>query len=215
MTDKDSIVLDIGCGYKPFKEIIPHKKYIGIDFDKNGSNADIALDCDKKDLPFGKEYFDVVLISETLEHLLETQHVLSEVRRVLKKKGLLFISTPFMFCEHGVPYDNYRFTRHFYNSKFPDFIKLHIQVSNNFFSAPFVVWNQLLEHLPISIFRLPFIILNNLIIILLELLGKLILAVISGNDKKDGKRGKIEAGRMARFSIAWRLHSFFAQMQSR
>jgi len=186
MASKQSIILDIGCGYSPFKGIIPHKKYIGIDFDKKASDADIALDCNIKNLPFQKEQFDVVIISETLEHLLEIEHVLSEVRRVLKRNGLLFISTPFMFCEHGGPYDNYRFTRHYYNNKFPDFIKLHVKTSNNFLSAPFVVWNQLLEHLPISILRIPFIMLNNVMILLLELTGKIFLAIIPDEKIADG-----------------------------
>jgi SAM-dependent methyltransferase len=186
MINKQSIVLDIGCGFNPFKEIIPHKKYTGIDFDKKASDADIALDCNIRKLPFQKDHFDVVIISETLEHLLEIEHVLSEVRRVLKRNGLLFISTPFMFCEHGVPHDYYRFTRYYYNNKFHDFIKLHVKTSNNFLSTPFVVCNQLLEHLPISILRLPFIMLNNIIILLLELAGKIFLAIIPDKKIADG-----------------------------
>jgi SAM-dependent methyltransferase len=186
MARKDSVILDLGCGYKPFQRIIPYKEYVSVDFDKKGSDADIALDCNIKKLPFKNEQFNMVIMSETLEHMINIEHVLSEVRRVLKKKGILFISTPFIFCEHGVPHDHYRFTKYYYLRKFTDFRIVHMNISNNFLSAPLVVWNQLLEHLPISIFRLPFIILNNLIMLVLESVGKAISAIVSDEKIIDG-----------------------------
>lgn len=46
-------------------------------------------------LPYGDEQFDVVLLSETLEHLnYSPLPMLREIRRVLKPSGVLLLSTP-------------------------------------------------------------------------------------------------------------------------
>lgn len=171
---KNPKILDIGCGYKPFEKIIPYKEYVGIDFDKKSSEADIILDCSKQKIPFPSEYFDVIVLSETLEHVFHIDFLLDEIRRILKKKGMLFISTPFMFCEHGVPYDFYRFTKYFYLNKFKNYKIIKMNCSNSFLSAPFVVSNHILEHLPLSVFRIPFYIFNNISIALLEFIVDLL-----------------------------------------
>ncbi len=45
--------------------------------------------------PFDSETFDLVIISEVMEHLLfDPMHVIAEANRVLKKEGRIFISTP-------------------------------------------------------------------------------------------------------------------------
>ena len=49
---------------------------------------------DARSLPLGDASVDVVVSFETLEHLLEQQAFLSELRRVLRPGGLLLISTP-------------------------------------------------------------------------------------------------------------------------
>ncbi len=46
------------------------------------------------DLPFEDSTFDVVISFETLEHLAEQSQMLNEFNRVLKKDGILIISTP-------------------------------------------------------------------------------------------------------------------------
>jgi SAM-dependent methyltransferase len=49
-------------------------------------------------LPFADGYFDCVLAMDVLEHLPEEQYVLSELKRVLKKDGVLIITVPaYMF----------------------------------------------------------------------------------------------------------------------
>jgi 2-polyprenyl-6-hydroxyphenyl methylase/3-demethylubiquinone-9 3-methyltransferase len=49
-------------------------------------------------LPFGDAAFDVVVCLNVLEHVADTQHFLSEARRVLAPAGLLGLTVPF----HGV-----------------------------------------------------------------------------------------------------------------
>lgn len=45
-------------------------------------------------LPFKKDSFDVVIASELLEHLNEPRRFYEEVRRVLKRNGILILTTP-------------------------------------------------------------------------------------------------------------------------
>src|SRR5690606_16552983 len=47
-----------------------------------------------KSLPFEKNEFDCVILGEVIEHVPNTDFVLQEIRRVLKKNGTLLISTP-------------------------------------------------------------------------------------------------------------------------
>jgi SAM-dependent methyltransferase len=53
----------------------------------------VAIDPDAP-LPLEDAYFDLVLCTETLEHVRDVQLLLSEIRRVLRPGGRLAISTP-------------------------------------------------------------------------------------------------------------------------
>ena len=57
---------------------------------------------------------DGVTLFQTLEHISEPYHALDEAFRVLKGGGYAFISTPFLFSLHGIPYDFHRYTEYFY-----------------------------------------------------------------------------------------------------
>ncbi len=46
------------------------------------------------DIPYPDESFDVVVSFETIEHLAEQEQMLKEIRRVLRRDGILIISTP-------------------------------------------------------------------------------------------------------------------------
>lgn len=46
------------------------------------------------EIPFDSETFDVVVSFETLEHVSNQEKMLKEIKRVLKKDGILIISTP-------------------------------------------------------------------------------------------------------------------------
>jgi SAM-dependent methyltransferase len=54
--------------------------------------------------------FDAVMCNQVLEHVVDPALTLSEIRRVLKPGGILLLSVPFIYCEHGMPYDFRRFT---------------------------------------------------------------------------------------------------------
>ena len=111
---KNKRVLDFGCGDGRYKKyIIDNNEYIGIDVDESGHpNQDKKNDItwNKKKLPFENEFFDIILMTEVLEHIENVGETLDELNRVLKNNGKIFITSPFLWKEHEKPYDFQRFT---------------------------------------------------------------------------------------------------------
>lgn len=106
LKDKENI-LDLGCGYgyltTLFKNALGFKNAYGVDIDEK--RLEIAektgltirrLDLEKDPLPFPTNYFSLVIAAGILNHLKFWDNLLSEANRVLKPKGLLFISNPNM-----------------------------------------------------------------------------------------------------------------------
>jgi SAM-dependent methyltransferase len=56
--------------------------------------------------------FDYVVCTEVLEHTLQPWYAISEIARILKPGGVLFLSVPFNFRIHGPLPDCWRFTEH-------------------------------------------------------------------------------------------------------
>ncbi len=143
-------ILDIGCGYKPYMTLFEKEsfdfEYIGVDFNEN-SEADFILDMNKDKLPFSDSSFDIVILSEVLEHLYNPLNAIKEAVRVLRKTGYIYISTPFVYHYHDIPYDFYRYTEFFYKRVAEDF-SLEIIKSKkgcSFFTIPFFTLNLLLS----------------------------------------------------------------------
>lgn len=99
-----SIVLDAGCGSAQLVFIL-HKlgvKAYGVDISqryvsKAPPEIQKYLTCiniDSHDLPFCNGFFDLVVSHHSIEHFHNVEHFISEARRVLKPKGVVFIETP-------------------------------------------------------------------------------------------------------------------------
>lgn len=71
---------------------------------------DIVMDVQKMD--FENNTFDIVITLEVLEHVPDPIKAMSEIHRVLKHGGNLYLSTPFILGIHDAPFDYYRFTRY-------------------------------------------------------------------------------------------------------
>ena len=86
-------VLDIGCADCVLKNYIENGEYVGVDL--NPSNNDIfKVDVSNENLSFDNNFFDVVVMSEILEHLLNPFFAVGEAFRVLKHGGLLVVTVP-------------------------------------------------------------------------------------------------------------------------
>lgn len=109
------LVLDLGCGTRPFEPDIMQRatRYVGIDWSNtlHGNHADIVADLNKP-LPVKDESVDHVVSFEVMEHLAEPAVMLGEAFRVLRKGGELTISVPFQWWVHESPWDYYRYTCH-------------------------------------------------------------------------------------------------------
>lgn len=108
-------ILDVGCGIKPYKNLFKSAVYIGIDIE-GGGHHDQAKTVDKfyngTEIPYPDSSFDAVICTEVLEHAAEPEKLLAEIKRVLKTDGQVFLTMPFVWNEHEIPYDFRRFTRY-------------------------------------------------------------------------------------------------------
>jgi SAM-dependent methyltransferase len=127
--DLTGTLLDVGCGSKPYRSLVltaPSRvrQYIGLDVPGTGYGApDLAWD--GSTIPLKDEAVECALATEVLEHCPDTDRVLGELRRTLKRGGLLFLTVPFLWPLHDVPNDEYRFTpfslqRHLARAGFTD-----------------------------------------------------------------------------------------------
>jgi SAM-dependent methyltransferase len=118
---KGGRLLDFGCGSKPYKSIINADEYIGLDYENEGHshlNEQIDVLYNGGKLPFENEQFDYILCTEVFEHLFDLDDKLMEFNRVLKLNGLMFVTCPFIWNEHEVPFDYARYTTFALNDKF-------------------------------------------------------------------------------------------------
>lgn len=92
-------VLDIGCGngylLKELKKKYPERELFGIDVYKTKiSGVEIKIGDITKGLDYSTSSFDTVILGEVIEHVPDPDFLLKEISRVLKKNGILIISTP-------------------------------------------------------------------------------------------------------------------------
>lgn len=160
-SDGARTLLDLGCGRRPYQQLFSFfEKYIGFDIDKSDLVDVVGVNWD---LPFLDNEFDVVICTQVLEHTAKISETVSEIRRVVKDGGLVFVSTPLVFPEHGAPYDYYRFTQYGLREIFRDFEIVEIIPQGGFFNTFFRMINIFLNYFPASrIIFAPIFLLNNL-----------------------------------------------------
>ena len=102
-------ILDLGCGKQPYRKLYASRfeTAVAADFDVR-SPIHVRLDACR--LPFRATCFDVVLFSEVVEHVSQSDIVFREIARVLKPHGVLLLTWPFIQPMHELPHDNVRYT---------------------------------------------------------------------------------------------------------
>jgi SAM-dependent methyltransferase len=102
---RDAVVLDIGCGdgsaAASAAPLLPGHRIIGIDWSQDalrraGTRLPYVIrgELTEGGLPLRADCADAVVFSEVIEHLVDPDSALDEIRRVLKPGGHLFLSTP-------------------------------------------------------------------------------------------------------------------------
>src|SRR4051812_26003190 len=98
-------VLDLGCnnGYGSFEFSCHGHQVIGVDVSAealNNARSRFKADnlefrqVDGANLPFESDRFDLITSFQVIEHIVEMEPYLSEIRRVLKPGGLAIFTTP-------------------------------------------------------------------------------------------------------------------------
>lgn len=96
-------LLDVGCGhispYRLYETFGNRFEYYGVDIEDIQAHLPknwhfVRLDIEKDQLPFVDDYFDVCIVSHVIEHLYYPVKALQEIRRVLKKNGLIYCEVP-------------------------------------------------------------------------------------------------------------------------
>ena len=105
-------VLDVGCGNKPYRALVPATHYVGLDVDTPFTRKVGAADVfyDGSIFPLPDASFDGVLCSQVLEHVFTPEKFLGEIRRVMRPRGVLVLAVPFMWDEHEQPHDFGRYS---------------------------------------------------------------------------------------------------------
>ena len=101
-------ILDLGCGSALVADRILHRNatYVGVDYGGHhityakrkhetsaGRLRSVFARCDGEKLPFPDGTFDVLILSEVIEHLLRPERAVWEIARVLKPGGVFVMTT--------------------------------------------------------------------------------------------------------------------------
>ena len=105
------LILDAGSGKQQYKKYFSHAKYESTDFVKL-SESDHDFVCSLDDIPKPDNTYDTVLCTQVLEHVEFPQKVISELSRILKPGGKLFLTAPQSASVHGAPYHFFNFTEY-------------------------------------------------------------------------------------------------------
>ena len=109
-------VLDVGCADRWVEShCLPGVEYVGLDLQVTGAGLYAAhpdVFGDAARLPLIDASIDAVVCLEVLEHVRNPQRALTEFARVLKPRGTMLFSMPFMYPIHDAPYDFQRLTEY-------------------------------------------------------------------------------------------------------
>ena len=107
-------ILDLGCGTAPLYPLYKFaaEEIILADW-PHSLHPSPCLDCYldlSSGLPFRDQTFDLIILSDVLEHLASPEHALAEVCRVAVPGARVLLNVPFLYGIHEAPHDYYRYT---------------------------------------------------------------------------------------------------------
>jgi len=83
---------------------------IGVDVAQSSESVVDVVIGSGDPLPFEDDSLDFVVCTQVLEHVSDPERHLREMARVLQRGGKLLLTLPFVWEQHEVPHDYYRFT---------------------------------------------------------------------------------------------------------
>jgi len=110
--DNQSYVLDAGAGEQPYRAIFEGLNYESTDMPGGFYKNKQDFECELHDIPRPNNHYDLVLLTQVLEHVPDPHATLSEINRILKPNGKLLISVPLNGPLHGEPWHFFQFTHY-------------------------------------------------------------------------------------------------------
>lgn len=179
-------ILDVGCGdgvifyllNKIFKSKNKNLKLFGIDSSElairvaKEKNPDAIFKIsDVYNLPFEDDYFDLIISSDVIEHVSESEKMILEIKRVGKKNSFYIIGTPIKFTEQ--PSDKMHFheffpnefkkilLKSFYNAKVIQSHRLKYLLLNNsyvsFLNRKKLLYRKIINFMTVYLKKNPFL----------------------------------------------------------
>ena len=106
-------VLEIGSrevtGKSDARKRFSNAEYVGFDY-YPGPNVDVVGDAHKLSQYFGNERFDIIYSSAVFEHFAMPWLVATEITKLLKIGGIIFVETHFSFSSHERPWHFFQFS---------------------------------------------------------------------------------------------------------
>jgi 2-polyprenyl-3-methyl-5-hydroxy-6-metoxy-1,4-benzoquinol methylase len=96
-------ILDLGCGNGGTSIVLSRKNFVvslEIDLIKlkgQDSENQNLVNANALQLPFRSVSFDIIILQDVIEHILEPKRIINSCKEILKKNGILYISTPNKF----------------------------------------------------------------------------------------------------------------------
>ena len=179
------LILDAGAGTKPYSYLFRHAVYESCDSaevieDTGEMGAQVAnhtFHCDINNIPRPNNHYDKIICSQVLEHVKDPKECVSELYRVLKPGGKLYITVPSIMGIHLAPHNYFNFLkfglRNILNNA--GFVDIYIEPQGGIFHVMGKVLNKsyqtLKSNIPsfLIIFFIPFDILLSIIIFLFSI----------------------------------------------
>ena len=108
-------LVDIGCGIKPYRELVAPfvSEHVGVDHASSPHDrSNVDLTGTAYAIPAPDNSFDSALCTEVLEHLEEPEAAIRECHRLLKPGGVAIYSVPFIWHLHEEPRDFFRYSKY-------------------------------------------------------------------------------------------------------
>ena len=147
---KNIQILDVGCGDAVLFYLLDQKikdynlELYGVD--SSDSALSVAREKNPKgffkeadlyNIPFEDNYFDMIISSDVIEHIVEAKKMLSEIKRVGKNNSIIIIGTPIRYTE--IPRDKMHYFE-FFPQEFKNLL-------NDFFSDVKIIQSHKLRYL--------------------------------------------------------------------
>ncbi|MCW4020880.1 MAG: class I SAM-dependent methyltransferase [Candidatus Bathyarchaeota archaeon] len=105
-------ILDLGCGTGEFMNMVASLdekvKVWGVDVSslavskvREKGFESFVVDVNWQKLPFPKRFFDIIYLGDVIEHLLDPDFMIKEVKRTLRAGGFLVLTTPNLASWHN------------------------------------------------------------------------------------------------------------------